>query len=351
MGHKWNVFINNSHKMEKLPFECKIKILEHLSSKEIITLQNIYPSWTQACSNKSLWTKKLKEQKFQTTVVSSEICLDVSDRDQCFLLQTDSDDHKQSLKLWKHLKPEPKDDQVSSLNRFTSVFRRRNKPAEIILRGPGMEGSHRSQHHTSGNFINQLMWSRPDILQTVGADEHAGVVMRYQKGVCIDKFVIKILYSGSRRIRNQQQNIGRVNNIGVFNRDTGVFTFSRQVITKVKRRPKFLYILNQNEGLADIEETIGELKGYVTNGREQDDDDITENTDHSKKSTKLAILLMSDTNLDKLYSVVDVVEELKLRWLEDQARILDNADLEWRVYEGDYDDFDTIDIALQWILK
>merc|ERR1711981_122906 len=125
--------------MEKLPYECKIQILGHLSPKQILNLQNVYPSWQQSCSNKKLWSLKQKEQKSQSSVITSEMCLDVSDRDQCFILQTVTDDYQQSLKLWKHSKPGPKETHASSLNRFTSAFRKKWKPPEIILRGPGIE--------------------------------------------------------------------------------------------------------------------------------------------------------------------------------------------------------------------
>ena len=200
-------------------------------------------------------------------------------------------------------------------------------------------------------MINNLMWGRESILKVQGADRHGGIIMKYWKGEYLQKFVVKILYSGNSRIRTQNQNIGRANNIGIFNRDAGTFSFSRQVISKVRKSNKFIYILNQNERLVDIEETIGELRGYVTNGMAGSDEFEENGVTSEVKKTKLVILLMNSAEKDKLFNVLHASKELKLHWLEDQARIYDNAELEWKVCEANYDDFDTLDVALQWVLQ
>lgn len=333
--------------LETLPYDCKLSVLNHLTPREIINLQQAFPAWKSACSFEKLWDIKIREQQFQAPEINSEMCLKVSNRDQCFLLQAKTDDYFKDLDNWKTTKPN-NPQKRGIINKVYTKFSKKDKLPEIIFRGPGMETK---INGSKNNMVTDLMWGRASILKTEGADQHGGITMKYTKGVFLQQFVLKFLYSGNSALRTQNDNVGRANNMGVFDRETGSFTFSRQVISKVRKSNKFVYILNQNEGLVDIDETIGELRGYVTNGMAGSNAFEENGVLGGKKNTKLVILLMSLRGRDKLYNVLDVVKELKLNWLEDQARIFDNADLEWKVCGGDYDDFDTLDVALQWVLS
>ena len=61
--------------LETLPYDCQLLVLKHLSPREIINLQQAFPSWKSVCSNEKLWDIKIREQKIQAPEINSEMCL------------------------------------------------------------------------------------------------------------------------------------------------------------------------------------------------------------------------------------------------------------------------------------
>ena len=92
--------------IQQLPIDCQDIILEQLSPDRIRILQDLFPTWRNACNSKSLWRKKLSEQRSSTIEINSEIVNSefLSDRDYCFILTETNRCYHESLANWRKSK-------------------------------------------------------------------------------------------------------------------------------------------------------------------------------------------------------------------------------------------------------
>ena len=57
--------------IERLPFECQIEVLQHLPANSIEIVKTILPSWSQSCSDVSLWRRILDESLKTSPILDS----------------------------------------------------------------------------------------------------------------------------------------------------------------------------------------------------------------------------------------------------------------------------------------
>lgn len=360
--------------IETLPFECQIEVLQHLPANSIEIVKTILPSWSQSCSDVSLWRRILDESLKTSPILDSNYAdkLDkVNRNDQSALencktvLEKSQENFKLDLQRWKA------NEEALSRNMlyrsFAILTKVLTKPVNIVFWGSGLE------YGTPDGYSKDLLWSRPDILKVERMEQNGGIVLKYNKGRKQQEFVLKMLYSSTHRERTTEENV--VNRRGVYNPITQEFVPSNLTISRISDANHFLMILNSTKLNFELVEAKAELLAFVKHNvtsrlrniaRFRTTDVLGANT-----SIKLGVVLMAtDAKEARIFKPFDVVksfelvelEKMMIQWGQESQSDRDiltggystvhssRMNLHWRICEANYNDFDSLDIMFQWLL-
>ena len=171
--------------MNKVPFDCQIKILQNLSCTDIEKISSILPSWKHACTNISLWRNLLKRDIKQTPVLDSNQAefifshLFYSEKStqevlarKVNILENTISNHSIELEKWRQNESSISD----SVHRFYNIFKKiLRKQLQISIWGPGIESK------GTNDFISRFLWNQQEKMKCLGMTEHGGLKLKFEQ--------------------------------------------------------------------------------------------------------------------------------------------------------------------------